>query len=472
MSERFIGVQIGPQSYFDEGVERVLENLTTTASVNAVVVYTHTYYGASGRKKEAMAPDHGIEPKGDADRNLAVTWVTHNESAFADTTLRHNEEVSREYGDKDIFDTILEPCRARGVRVYGRILEPFGPNMVANIQGWPRIQTRDCYDRVHSRPAVDHPDYQAFWRATIEDIVRSYPLDGFQWGGERVGPLSGVLWRGELPFGFDEYGKSVAREMGIDADRAQEGYRRLYELMQRVEGGERPVDGTLVTVLRTLIEFPEILAWERKEYHSQQSMMRMLAGTAKAIRPDLDFGVHIDHQQSSYDPIYRASLSLSELARGVDFVKPILYHDIAGPRIRDYLVEKASKHLFADTTEQTLLSLFYDVMGYDASVEPSIDELAEHGLSHDYVRRQVSYFKTAIGGAAKLYAGIGIDIPKVGFSKGDGGAFVSDPEGVYKSTMAAIEAGTDGILISREYGEMRLPSLKAVGRAVKEAGWV
>jgi hypothetical protein len=471
MPDRFIGVQIGPQSFFDEGVTRVLDNLTETAHVNAVVVYTHTYYGASGRKKEAMAHDHGVEPKGDADRNLSYTWITHNGNSFGDTTLRHNEDSSLEYGDRDVFDEIIEPCRKRGVRVYGRILEPFGGNMAKVIAGWPRIFTRDCYDRIHTRPAVDHPDYLAFWRATVEDIVRSYPIDGFQWGGERVGPLSSVLLRGELPFGFDEHGKRAARSMGIDADRAQEGYRRLYELMRSVAAGGRPVDGTLVTVLRTLIEYPEILGWERKEYTSQQSMMRMLSGTAKAIRDDLDFGVHIDHQQSSYDPIYRASLNLSELAKGVDFVKPILYHDIAGPRIRDYLVNRAHQHLFADTSEETLLSLFYDIMGYDATKEPTLDALPERGLSHDYVDRQVRYFKSAIDGAAKLYAGIGLDIPKVGFSKGDGTAFPSDPQGVYDSTMAAISAGADGILLSREYGEMRLASLRGAGKALKEAKW-
>lgn len=471
MADRFIGVQIGPQSFFDEGPERVLENLTSTARVNAVVVYTHTYYGASGRKKEAMAPDHGIEPRGDEGRNLAYTWVTHNESAFAGTTLRHNEDATREYGDRDIFDEIIEPCRARGVRVYGRVLEPFGPSMPPLVNGWSRIQTRDCYDRVHPRPAVDNPDYREFWRATVEDVVRSYPLDGFQWGGERVGPLSCVLLRGELPFGFDEHGMEAGAAMGFDPERAREGFRRLYELVSSVADGTRPNDGVMVSVLRVMIEFPEVLAWERKEYHAQMSMMRAIAGTAKALRPEIDFGVHIDHQQSSYDPIYRASLDLGALANGVDFVKPILYHDIAGPRIRDYLVNRASKHLFADTSGETLLALFYDVMGYDAEREPKLDELAERGLSHDYVERQVKYFTRALDGRAKLYPGIGLDIPKVGFSAGDGGAFPSDPEGVYRSTLAAIGAGADGIMISREYGEMRLPSLSAVGRAVREAGW-
>lgn len=471
MGKRFVGVQIGPQSFFDEGVDRVLDNLTTTAGVNAVVVYTHTYYGASGRKKEAMAPDHGIEPRGDADRNLALTWVRHNEAAFAATSLRHNQDPEREYAGRDVLEHILEACNAAGVQVYGRILEPFKPNMAAHIAGWPRILTRDCYGRVHSQPATHHPDYQAFWQATIEDIVRTYPLAGFQWGGERVGPLSGVLFRGELPFGFDEHGVAAARNAGIDPDRARSGYRQLYELMQATAAGTRPLQGTLIAVLRLLLHYPEILAWERLAAAAQHELLQQLAGTAKTIRPDLDFGVHIDHQQSSYDPIYRAGLDLAELGRMVDFVKPILYHDIAGPRIRDYFVRRAGQHLFADTSEATLLSLFYDVMGYNATVEPGLDALVDQGLSHDYVERQVRYFRKALGGTAKLYPGIGLDIPKVGFDKGDGSAFPSDPDGVYQATLAAIGAGADGLMISREYGEMRLSSLRAVGQALQDSNW-
>lgn len=39
----FVGVQLGPQSVFDEGPERCLDLLQETAGVNAVFVYSHTY---------------------------------------------------------------------------------------------------------------------------------------------------------------------------------------------------------------------------------------------------------------------------------------------------------------------------------------------------------------------------------------------------------------------------------------------
>jgi hypothetical protein len=67
-----------------------------------------------------------------------------------------------------------------------------------------------------------------------------------------------------------------------------------------------------------------------------------------------------------------------------------------------------------------------------------------------------------VAGHAKIYSGIGIDIP------GYGATFSSNPEGVYEATRKAFEAGAAGVLISREYDEMRLPNLRAVGRAMSD----
>jgi hypothetical protein len=41
-SAPFVGVQLGPQSVFDEGVDRCLDLLQETAGVNALFVYSHT----------------------------------------------------------------------------------------------------------------------------------------------------------------------------------------------------------------------------------------------------------------------------------------------------------------------------------------------------------------------------------------------------------------------------------------------
>ena len=65
-------------------------------------------------------------------------------------------------------------------------------------------------------------------------------------------------------------------------------------------------------------------------------------------------------------------------------------------------------------------------------------------------------------GKTKIYSGIGFDVPW-GNSHLD-----ADPEQVYQSMLKAFEAGAGGIVVSREYEEMRVPNLKAVGRAMAE----
>ena len=68
----------------------------------------------------------------------------------------------------------------------------------------------------------------------------------------------------------------------------------------------------------------------------------------------------------------------------------------------------------------------------------------------------------AVAGRARIYSGIGIDIP------GNNQTFSSNPEGVYEATKKAFEAGAAGVLVSREYDEMRIPNLRGVGRAIRD----
>jgi hypothetical protein len=43
-----------------------------------------------------------------------------------------------------------------------------------------------------------------------------------------------------------------------------------------------------------------------------------------------------------------------------------------------------------------------------------------------------------------------------------------DPDKIYDCVRKAFAAGADGIVVSREYEEMRAANLKAVGRAMRD----
>ena len=105
------------------------------------------------------------------------------------------------------------------------------------------------------------------------------------------------------------------------------------------------------------------------------------------------------------------------------------------------------------------LEIYYALFGYDKNVEPKVDDLARLGFSPDYVYRETKRSVASANGKTKIYSGIGFDVP---------GSAPEDPEKIYQATLKAFEAGAGGIVVSREYEEMRVPNLRALGHAVRE----
>ncbi len=186
-------------------------------------------------------------------------------------------------------------------------------------------------------------------------------------------------------------------------------------------------------------------------------------GAIKSINPRAQVGWHVYHQGTTWDPIYRAATDYSAMAEYSDWIKPVVYHDIAGPRIRDWGVRGWKQNTLAELSEPQILDLIYAVMGYDRDVEPALDELMTKGLSPDYVYRETRRCVEAVAGRIPVYPGLGFDIP---WQQDN---FPSDPRTVYDAAVKAFEAGARGLIVSREYDEMRLENLRAVGRAAKEA---
>ena len=74
------------------------------------------------------------------------------------------------------------------------------------------------------------------------------------------------------------------------------------------------------------------------------------------------------------------------------------------------------------------------------------------------------WHQQAVENKAKVYAGIGIDIPW--YVPNGMEARPSDPQQLTTAVRRALDAGADGVLASREYNEMRLSSLEAFGRGI------
>lgn len=451
-----VGIQMGPHTILDEGIEPCLDLIQKTAAINAVLTYSHAFHADLRKPASALADDHGKPPR--VNRTpLPAVWVRHHDQYFKNTRLRiRPTDPKLEYAGRDLFAEMVEPARRRGMKVYARILESSG----SSIENFADIVTTDVYGKRTRVGCWSHPDYKNFWAAVVEDMFRSYDLDGFQWGAERMGPLMNVIlpWNDTPPTCFCEHCIARGKAKGIDPERAREGFRQLYEYVRKLMAGNpKPPEGVFTVFLRHVIRYPEILAWQYQYRLSREEVMKGMYDTIKAIKPSAQVGWHIDHQPSSWDIVYRAEMSYEEMAPYSDFIKLILYHEVLGGRIRSWYLDRFKRTILSELSLEQSLDLYYALFGYDRNAEPGLKELGPKGFSPDYVYRETKRSVASANGKTKIYSGIGFDVP---------GSPPEDPEKIYQATLKALEAGAGGIVVSREYEEMHVPNLNAVGRAV------
>ena len=455
----FVGIQMSPHTMLDEGIGQCLDLISRTAGVNAVFPYSHAFHTSTlGKPIRDLATDHGKVPR-DMRNKVPGVYVRHHEQFFRDTSLRVKPtDPSLEFSGNDLFSEIREPANKRGMKVFARILESSG----LHIENFEKVLTVDVYGNRGRNGCWSNPEYINFWNGVVDDMFHSYDLDGFQWGAERMGPLMNIIlpWNNNPPGCFCEHCVKRGQLANIDPGRAREGYRLLFEYVQKLmSDSPKPAEGVFTLFLRHIIRYPEILSWEYLYRQSREDIQRGMYQTIKIVKPEAIVGWHVDHQPSSWDIIYRAEMSYEEMAPYSDFIKLILYHEVLGPRIRNWYLERFGKTILSEISLEQSLSIYYDLFGYDKKVEPGVDQLASEGFSPDYVYRETKRSVASAGGKTSIFAGIGINVP---------GSPPDDPETVYQATFKSLEAGAGGIVISREYEEMTVPNLEAIGKAVSE----
>jgi len=454
-----IGIQMSPHTMLDEGIESCLDLIRETAAINVVMPYTHAFHTSTlGKPLRDLAPDHGKEPR-DLRGRVPAVWVRHHDEYFRDTALRvRPTDPGLEFADRDLFTELVEPCRQRGMKVYARILEATG----RFIENFDTVRTVNVYGERGRYGCWSHPEYRNFWAAIADDMFHHYDLDGFQWGAERMGPLMNVIlpWNDDPPTCFCEHCIARGRSANIDPERAREGYTKLFEYVRGlIDGAPKPPEGVFTVFLRHIIRYPEILGWEYQYRLSRESVQQAMYDTIKAVRPTADVGWHVDHQPSSWDLVYRAEMSYEEMGEHSDFIKLILYHAVLGGRIYSWYLQRFQSTVLSEITLEQSLDLYYAFFGYDRTIEPTVENLRQQGFSPDYVGRETRRSVASANGRTKIYAGIGFDVP---------GSPPEDPQKIRQAVINAFDAGAGGIVVSREYEEMRVPNLRAVGDAVRE----
>jgi hypothetical protein len=461
MTKQFIAIQLGARAFVDEGVDKVLDTLQEKAGVNVIMPAVYTYgEGMAGRQMRGQPhTDHGIAEYAEV---IGGAYTRQHPEFYVNSVIK--DVRAPELGNFDILADVIPKAKSHGIDTYVLFEEKYNPRL---MPGFPRIAEVDIYGRIGTDPCFNNPEARIFLTALVEDWFKSNDLDGIMWESERQGPLNTTLGahfaktrtspRRSLSC-FCEHCERKVRERSIDFARAKDGFIALEAWVNQVWDKPRQPDGSFVTLWRLMAEYPELLAYERFWFLSQEEMYGLIYGTVKGINPKAQVGWHIMHLVTM-SPFYSADQNYTRLARIADFLKPSPYNNCGGPRLAQY-VNNVSHTVFRDFTPEEVLQMHYKLMGYEN--EASLDKLPQVGLSADYVARETRRALDDVEGRIPIYPGIDIDIPTELNEKR------TTPEGVKDATLAAFKAGAQGVVLSRNYAEMRLTNLAGAGEAIRQ----
>lgn len=460
--KKFVAIQIGARSFVDEGVDQALDTLQQTAGINVIMPAVFTYgRGLAGRQVPGEPlPDHGVR---EYDEVHGGSYARVHPEFYGGSVIK--DIRAPELGDFDILADVIPKAKSRGMLTYALFEEVYNPRLIPNFE---KVAEVDVYGRAGGNTCLNNPEARAFLASMVEDWFKSNDLDGLMWESERYGPLNHALG---LQFGryngrsnlscFCTFCMTKAREKGIDAERAREAYKVLDGWVKKTMQGPPTTDGgTFISFWRLLLEYPEIIAWEKFWFHSQEEVYGLLYGTAKSINRRAQVGWHIMHYVT-LSPLFRAEQDYARLAQSADFLKPCPYNNCAGPRFAEF-IRNAQSTLFRDFTPEEVLALHYKMLGF--SGEASLEQLPTAGLSANYVAHETSRALNDVQGAIPIYPGIDIDIP-TGLKEKR-----TQPGDVKAAVLAAYKSGAPGVVLSRKYAEMKLTNLAGAGEALRELG--
>ncbi len=471
MPGQLIGIQVGAISFLDEGTERVLDIVQERGAVNTLFIASFSYgRGTSGRQvRREKLPDHGVQEY-DLDFH-GGNFATPHPQYYTRTSLKQLK--APDYGAYDVLADVVPKAHARGMKVHAFYEDRFRED----LRGMADLREIDWQGQRASYMLCPlHPDYREFLIGLTRDFCESYDIDGVMWGSERQGPLHNAI-SAESAAGivddrarvgcFCEFHQQAARARGIDIARAKEGFGKLVRFVHAAHAGQRPNDGYFVEFWRLLLEYPELIAWEKLWTDGKHAIYKDVFHAAKMKRPEVQVGLHL-WGLNSVSPFYRAEQKYADFARMSDYLKVTVYNTVGGPRYAT-AIDNISATIFRDLPREEVLGLYNSLLGY--GTEASLEKLPQLGLSTDFVGREVRRALAGVSGTGcRINAGIGIDIPPTGRDVEAPSADLarSSPPAVGASTTAALRAGAHGLIYSRKYSEMRLENLSAAGNAVRE----
>jgi hypothetical protein len=456
LSRDFIGVQVGPASFIDEGVDAVLDILQEKAAVNSLVIAPLTWDASVAGRADGEAPGHGIPGPQDV---IGGAFWRPDPAYYRQNLLREFRAPDRFSEGFDVLGDVIASAKPRELKVYPYLFETSFWDRPVGVVNFVQVVEIDCYGRKAARPCLRNPDYRAWLFSVIEDVSRNYDIAGILWGLERQGPLMTMLEEQTAPACFCKYCGETAQRLGIDVRRAREGYVEVDAYLRAVKNGLEPRDGYFVTFLRVLLRNPEIFQWEKMWSDGHKGFYKEIYGLVKFLDPEKEVGLGLWYRITTTNPFLRAQYDYAEFKGMCDWVKPILYHVPAGARFAKWIHELQGT-IFKDASADAWASGLQQVLHHD---EGPLEALPEAGFTPDYVRRETARLAAAFEGEARIYPAIGVGMSNPGGRE-------IEPEDAGPAIEAAYAGGADGVLLCRMYAEISLRSLEAAGQTLRALG--
>ena len=395
-----MATSVAPLARGDVG--RILDDMQQRAGVNALFPFIYTH--VANRAGAPAANFHG--------GNYAIPHMQY----YKDTNLTYEDMRGPEFGDVDVFARMIPEARKRGMKTYAWIIED---NRRGPGPRWEAQYEIDFHGRRAERhpggPCNNNPLYRGHVLGLVEDYIRSYQVDGVMWGSERQGGLLNAL--GAYHNGavadpgratcFCEFCVKKGKERGIDVERARLGFGELEKFVRAGRANQRPRDGYFVTFWRLLLNYPELLAWENLWVKSRHELQREIYAKVKSINPALPVGWHMWHNLS-FSPFHRAEEDYAEMTGFSDYIKPVLYNNTAGERLKSF-TDSIQGNVLGDLGPAEAMGFLERVLNYN---EAPYDKVAATGLSPDYVQRETRRAVDAVAGTpTQIWPGIALAAP-------------------------------------------------------------
>ena len=447
----FVGTPVLPEALYDRGIPESLDAMRELSMIRTVMTFSHDFQFRQYRP--------GFIHKTDQDgRPLTNIWVRTDSSRYPNRDWAYRDP-NLKYADRDILDDLWSEADPRGMEVYVRILEPYV--ITGAIPGFHDFAEIDAKGNRSRNVCFNHPGYQSYWAAIIEDLMKNHPyLHGFKFGQERGGPILSSLG-GSTGTCFCEHCLRIAAKREIRAERARQGLLALQEYGRRVnEDNYKPMDGFLIAFMRILGDFPEILHWEKLWMDSREYQKKLIYKQIKSMNPSIQVGWHIDHGMT-WDLVTRTFWDYAKMGPYSDWLSVAVYFDSMGRRSLNHFNKFYRDILFADANQNLAYAMYLNMLGFPPENQP---ELSEHlnkdtSFSSDYVYRECNRAVKAVNGDAKVHARIGFDMP--------GYDCIVRPKEVFEAVGAALKAGVDGLWCGREWDEIKPENAKAFGDAIR-----